>query len=178
MLANRGRLDGVRMLSPSSVKLMTSNLLPAGVPLLFTQPFVGIGYGRNVWHRARPIARRFQRRRERCGHFLLGGLHGTWFWVDPTYDIVVVGMLEQQDGGNPMTGRPYPVPDVRGISRSNHLRSVWSIPSSSKNSIHSREDRSYMAYEHPVESSALFAGPAMCGSRPFASRDSFYKARY
>ena len=48
MLANRGRLDGVRMLLPSSVKLMTSNLLPAGVPLHFTQPFVGIGYGVNV----------------------------------------------------------------------------------------------------------------------------------
>src|ERR1700678_1698725 len=48
MLANRGTLDGVRMLSPSSVKLMTSNLLPAGVPLRFTQPFVGIGYGMNV----------------------------------------------------------------------------------------------------------------------------------
>jgi len=47
-----------------------------------------------------------------------GGVHGTWFWVDPTYDIVVVGMLQQQDGGNPMTGRPYPVPDVCGTSRS------------------------------------------------------------
>ena len=48
LLDNRGRLDGVRMLLPSSVKLMTSNLLPAGVPLHFTQPFVGIGYGVNV----------------------------------------------------------------------------------------------------------------------------------
>jgi hypothetical protein len=37
---------------------------------------------------------------------------------DATYDIVVVGMLQQQDGGNPMTVRPYPVPDVCGISRS------------------------------------------------------------
>jgi CubicO group peptidase (beta-lactamase class C family) len=48
MLANRGTVDVVRMLSPSSVKLMTSNLLPAGGPLHFTQPFVGIEYGMNV----------------------------------------------------------------------------------------------------------------------------------
>ena len=38
-----------------------------------------------------------------AGTFYWGGVHGTWFWVDPTYDIVVVGMLQQQDGGNPMT---------------------------------------------------------------------------
>jgi hypothetical protein len=27
-------------------------------------------------------------------------------------------MIQQVDGGNPMTGRPYPVPDIRAISRS------------------------------------------------------------
>jgi hypothetical protein len=48
VLANRGVLDGVRILSPNSVRLMTSNLLPAGVPLHFLQPFDGIGYGMNV----------------------------------------------------------------------------------------------------------------------------------
>jgi hypothetical protein len=35
-----------------------------------------------------------------------------------------------------------------------------------------------MTYEYPVEISAMFEGPAMCGVRPFASRNSFYKARY
>jgi len=33
--------------------------------------------------------------------FCRGGVHGTWFWVDPTYDIVVVGMLQQQDDCKP-----------------------------------------------------------------------------
>jgi acetyl esterase len=47
-----------------------------------------------------------------------GGVHGTWFWVDPTYDIIVIGMIQQESAGNPMTGRPYPVPDIRAISRS------------------------------------------------------------
>jgi len=45
-------------------------------------------------------------------------VHGTWFWVDPTYDVIVIGMIQQVDAGNPMTGRPYPVPDIRAISRS------------------------------------------------------------
>jgi hypothetical protein len=27
-------------------------------------------------------------------------------------------MMQQESAGNAMTGRPYPVPDVRGISRS------------------------------------------------------------
>ena len=53
-----------------------------------------------------------------AGSFYWGGVHGTWFWVDPVNDVVVVGMVQQQDGGNPMTGRPYPVADIRVISRS------------------------------------------------------------
>jgi CubicO group peptidase (beta-lactamase class C family) len=118
MLANRGTLEGVRLLSPSSVKLMTSNLLPAGVPLHFTQPFAGIGYGMNVGIVLDPSHANFNGGTNGTGTFYWGGVHGTWFWVDPANDIVVVGMLQQQDGGNPMTGRPYPVPDVCGISRS------------------------------------------------------------
>lgn len=118
MLANRGTLDGVRMLSPASVKLMTTNLLPAGVPMHFLQPFTGVGYGMNVGIVLDPSHADFNGGANGVGTFYWGGVHGTWFWVDPANDIVVVGMLQQQDGGNPMTGRPYPVPDVRGISRS------------------------------------------------------------
>src|SRR5271154_5144180 len=118
MLANHGELEGVRMLSPASVKLMTTNLLPAGVPMHFLQPFTGVGYGMNVGIVLDPSHADFNGGANGAGTFYWGGVHGTWFWVDPTYDIVVVGMLQQQDGGNPMTGRPYPVPNVCGISRS------------------------------------------------------------
>jgi CubicO group peptidase (beta-lactamase class C family) len=118
MLANRGTLDGVRILSPTSVKLMTTNLLPPGVPVHFTQPFECVGYGMNVGIVLEPSHAGFNGGAIGAGTFFWGGVHGTWFWVDPTYDIVVVGMLQQQDAGNAMAGRPYPVPDVRGISRS------------------------------------------------------------
>jgi CubicO group peptidase (beta-lactamase class C family) len=33
---------------------------------------------------------------------------GTWFWIDPTNDVVVVGMIQSIGNG---------IPDVRGLSR-------------------------------------------------------------
>jgi CubicO group peptidase (beta-lactamase class C family) len=97
---------------------MTTNLLPPGVPVHFTQPFACVGYGMNVGIVIEPSHAGFNGGAIGAGTFFWGGVHGTWFWVDPTYDIVVVGMLQQQDAGNAMTGRLYPVPDVRGIARS------------------------------------------------------------
>jgi CubicO group peptidase (beta-lactamase class C family) len=118
MLANGGQLDGVRILTPSSVKLMTSNLLAEGVQVHFTQPFVGVGYGMNVGIVFDPARADFNGGALGTGTFYWGGVHGTWFWVDPVNDVVVVGMVQQVDAGNPMTGRPYPVTDIRGLSRS------------------------------------------------------------
>ncbi len=118
MLANRGSLDGVRILSPSSVKLMTSNLLPPGVPMHFTQSFAGVGYGMNVGIVLDPSHADFNGGAVGIGTFYWGGVHGTWFTVDPVNDLIIVGMFQQEDGGNPMTGRPYPVADVRAITRS------------------------------------------------------------
>jgi CubicO group peptidase (beta-lactamase class C family) len=118
MLANRGMLDGARILAPTSVKLMTSNLLPEGVPMRFLQPFAGVGYGMGVGIVLDPAHADFNGGAIGAGSYYWGGVHGTWFWVDPPNDIVVVGMVQQVDAGNPPTGRPYPVPDIRGISRS------------------------------------------------------------
>jgi CubicO group peptidase (beta-lactamase class C family) len=106
MPANGGVLDGARILSPTSVGLMTSNLLPAGVPMRFLQPFVGVGYGMNLGIVLVPAHANFNGGAIGVGSFYWGGVHGTWFWVDPTYKIVVVGMIQQENGGNAMTGRP------------------------------------------------------------------------
>lgn len=118
MLANRGELDGVRLLAPTSVALMTSNLLPSGVHVHFTQPFQSVGYGMNVGIVLDPANASFNGGANGVGTFYWNGVHGTWFWVDPTYDLIVVGMLQQESAGNPPTGRPYPVPNVHGITRS------------------------------------------------------------
>jgi CubicO group peptidase (beta-lactamase class C family) len=118
MLANGGQLDGVRVLSPSSVKLMTSNQLAEGVPVHFDQPFAGVGYGMNLGIVLDPARADFNGGGLGAGSFYWGGVHGTWFWIDPVNDLVVVGMVQQESAGNPPTGRPYPMPDIRGISRS------------------------------------------------------------
>jgi CubicO group peptidase (beta-lactamase class C family) len=118
MLANDGILDGARILAPSSVTLMTSNLLPPGVPMRFMQPFAGVGYGMGVGIVLDPAHADFNGGAIGAGTYYWGGVHGTWFWVDPLNDVIVVGMVQQADAGNAMTGRPYPVPDIRGITRS------------------------------------------------------------
>jgi CubicO group peptidase (beta-lactamase class C family) len=118
MLANGGILDGVRLLSPTSIKLMTSNLLAEGVQMQFLQPLAGVGYGMNMGIVLDPAHAEYNGGALSAGSFYWGGVHGTWFWVDPALDIVVVGMIQQEDGGNGMTGRPYPMPDIRLISRS------------------------------------------------------------
>ena len=84
MLANGGQLDGVRILSPTSVKLMTSNLLADGVPMHFDQPFAGVGYGMELGIVLDPARADFNGGAIGAGSFYWGGVHGTWFWVDPS----------------------------------------------------------------------------------------------
>jgi CubicO group peptidase (beta-lactamase class C family) len=93
MLANGGTLDGARILAPTSVKLMSSNLLNDGVQVRFDRPFQGVGYGMNVGVVLDPAHADFNGGAIGTGTFYWGGVHGTWFWVDPAYDIVVVGMV-------------------------------------------------------------------------------------
>ena len=97
MLGNGGELDGKRILAPSSVKLMGSNHLPAevingnfGIGMHQMRP--GFGYGYNVAvvydppEANEPVGK---------GTFFWDGAAGTWFWVDPTNDIVFIGMIQR-----------------------------------------------------------------------------------
>ncbi len=103
MLANGGELGGVRILAPSSVKLMTSNHLP---PSLLTGEYrigsqrirPGFGYGYNCAVAYDPPMANMS---DGKGTFLWDGAAGTWFWVDPTNDIVFVGMIQRTRGGEP-----------------------------------------------------------------------------
>ena len=102
MLLNGGELDGVRILSPQTVKLMTANHLPpalmgsaAGMRFWGVIRF-GFGYGYDMavfTHPGladSPVGR---------GTFLWDGAAGTWFWCDPVNDIVFVGMVQRLNGG-------------------------------------------------------------------------------
>jgi CubicO group peptidase (beta-lactamase class C family) len=97
MLANGGELAGKRILSPETVKLMSSNQLP---PSLLTGQFAGgqhvmrrgFGYGFNVAVVFDPTEAGMS---DGKGTFFWDGAAGTWFWVDPTNDVVFVSMIQR-----------------------------------------------------------------------------------
>jgi CubicO group peptidase (beta-lactamase class C family) len=97
MLGNGGQLDGKRVLAPATVKLMTSNHLPAnlltgefGIGMHIMRP--GFGYGFNCAVVFDPPEANLS---DGKGTFFWDGAAGTWFWVDPTNDIVFVGMIQR-----------------------------------------------------------------------------------
>lgn len=97
MLANGGELDGNRLLAPSTVKLMTSNHLPEkiltgefGIGQHIMRP--GFGYGFNCAVVFDPPEANLP---DGKGTFFWDGAAGTWFWVDPTNDVVFVGMIQR-----------------------------------------------------------------------------------
>ncbi len=103
MLANGGELNGKRILAPSTIKLMASNhlstaLLNGGYGIGLQQMRPGFGYGYNCAVEFDPQEANLP---DGKGTFLWDGAAGTWFWVDPTNDIVFVGMIQRMRGGNP-----------------------------------------------------------------------------
>ncbi len=97
MLLEGGQLGGQRILSPATVHLMSSNHLP---PSLLTGQFKigtqvmrpGFGYGYNCAVVYDPPTADLP---EGKGTFFWDGAAGTWFWIDPTNDIVFVGMIQR-----------------------------------------------------------------------------------
>jgi CubicO group peptidase (beta-lactamase class C family) len=98
MLLNSGQLGGTRILAPATVKLMTSNHLPAalltgqfGIGQHIMRPGFGYGYNCAVIFDP-PLADLSDGK----GTFFWDGAAGTWFWADPTNDIVFVGMIQRR----------------------------------------------------------------------------------
>jgi CubicO group peptidase (beta-lactamase class C family) len=115
MLLNGGELDGVRLLSPKTVALMTSDNLPPEISynatvigLLQEQaptPEMGEGFGLGFLVRTQaghsPLP-------GSVGDFSWDGAHGTYFWVDPKEKLVAVLMLQNPyDGAGRATSIHY-----------------------------------------------------------------------
>ncbi|HUA13766.1 MAG TPA: serine hydrolase domain-containing protein [Verrucomicrobiae bacterium] len=97
MLGNGGELGDARILAPATVKLMTSNHLPAnlltgefGIGQHVMRP--GFGYGFNCAVVFDPPEAGLP---DGKGTFFWDGAAGTWFWVDPTNDVVFVAMIQR-----------------------------------------------------------------------------------
>jgi CubicO group peptidase (beta-lactamase class C family) len=94
MLANGGELDGVRLLSPETVTLMTSNQLrPSLIPDPASGLEAGYGFGLTVAVRTRsdPLGH--------AGEFRWEGAGGTAFWVDPVEDLIPILMTQAPGQG-------------------------------------------------------------------------------
>ncbi|MGA2986919.1 MAG: serine hydrolase domain-containing protein [Terriglobia bacterium] len=100
MLLNGGELDGVRILAPATVQLMTTNHLP---PSLMTGEFSigpatmrpGMGWGYDCAVYTDPLEADEVVGK---GTFFWLGAADTWFWVDPTNDLIFVGMTQRRIG--------------------------------------------------------------------------------
>jgi len=89
MLAHGGELNGVRLLSPGTVALMTTDhLAPNRIPITDDSPGPGYGFGLTVAVRTRSDAL------GHAGEFRWEGAAGTAFWVDPVDDLVPILMIQ------------------------------------------------------------------------------------
>jgi CubicO group peptidase (beta-lactamase class C family) len=87
MLLNGGELDGVRILSPTTIELMSSNQMPRAVPEMSP----GTGFGLDFAVVLDPVEAGSYSK----GEYYWGGAAGTWFWIDPVEDLIFVGMIQQ-----------------------------------------------------------------------------------
>jgi CubicO group peptidase (beta-lactamase class C family) len=88
MLLNGGELDGVRLLSPKTVELMTTNHL-GEVPMGFGGRGVGFGLGFAVALDQGEIGELGS-----PGEYNWGGAAGTRFWIDPEEQLIGVFMVQ------------------------------------------------------------------------------------
>ncbi len=94
MLLHGGELDGVRLLSPSTVSYMTRNHLPRGLDLeqfgrkLFAETsYDGVGFGLGFSVTDDPVASKVVSSR---GEYGWGGAASTAFWIDPAEQMTVL----------------------------------------------------------------------------------------
>ncbi len=104
MLLNGGELGGVRLLAPKTVAHMAADHLPPDVAYGETArprfgalaPVPEMGYGFGLGFAVRTAAGRSPVPGS-VGEYFWGGVTGTYFWIDPAEQMVVVLMLAAPD---------------------------------------------------------------------------------
>jgi CubicO group peptidase (beta-lactamase class C family) len=92
MILNGGEFEGKRYLKAETVKLMQKNVLQMdkGVYVKFTGGGKGVGFGLDFAVVVDPAPTKNNMPK---GSFFWGGAFGTWMWIDPTYNVVFVGLI-------------------------------------------------------------------------------------
>ncbi len=95
MLLGKGSLDGVRILKPSTVRLMTTDQLDPKMTERLWLPTKGNGgFGFDLFVRSgQPRSK--EENRGSSGEFFWDGAWSTLFWVDPANDMAVVFMVQK-----------------------------------------------------------------------------------
>jgi len=94
MLLNRGQLDGVRILSPKSIELMTSDLL-GDLPIFDGPMLPGYGFGLSVAVNRGPAKTATI---GSAGEYYWEGAAASLFFVDPSEDLLTVFMIQKREG--------------------------------------------------------------------------------
>ncbi|MDF1735193.1 MAG: serine hydrolase [Minwuia sp.] len=103
MLLNGGELDGVRILKPETVAMMTQDqTISRGMkPGKYYLPGRGYGFGLGVAVR---IADEGAARPGTLGDYFWGGAGGTYYFADPAQGIFVLFMIQAPKAGRTMRG--------------------------------------------------------------------------
>lgn len=99
MLLNGGALNGIRLLGPKTVDLMTTNHLPGGqdltalaLPGRFAEvAYTGVGFGLGFSVMQAPSRAQIL---GTSGEYAWGGAASTAFWVDPREELIVIFMTQ------------------------------------------------------------------------------------
>lgn len=91
MLVNKGELDGARILKPETVEAMTRNQI-GDLPMGIGTHGTGFGYGFGVVTDAGqgPVP---------AGSYSWGGFFSTYFWVDPTHELIGILFTQTHPAG-------------------------------------------------------------------------------
>jgi CubicO group peptidase (beta-lactamase class C family) len=104
MLLNGGQSGGKRYLKADTVKLMHTNVLNPGVNVTLYSPDTrGLGFGVDF---AIVMDQAANHTSQAQNSFYWGGAFGTWFWIDPDHDLIVIGMIQNLSGSTPGAGTP------------------------------------------------------------------------
>jgi CubicO group peptidase (beta-lactamase class C family) len=98
MLLGEGQLEATRLLSPRTLRYMTSNHLPGGAdleafgrPLFAETTFDGVGFGLGFSVVDDPVRNKVLGSR---GEFAWGGAASTAFWVDPVEEVTAMFLTQ------------------------------------------------------------------------------------
>ncbi len=103
MLVNRGSLDGVQIIKPETLDLITTSVMPEGASMSTLgmnagEQYPGIGMGL-TFGTIEDSA--LAETKTPSGSYFWGGAASTWFWIDPVNELYFIGMVQIFDNNNP-----------------------------------------------------------------------------